>query len=352
MAKKKNAAVAAEKEIEEVLEKEEEAVEEAQEAVAEAEKKVEEEAAEAAEEPKEEAKEAVKTALPADEEETDDRPLASAKSIIITVIAGLVALLAIAFVVLHYVFGWTYVSYKTENGEKITFLGKVDSDDQPVRGRFRYPGGVTGYVNSETGEIEYTNGMVYKGTFVDLQKEGTGTLTITKDGGVDTYVGEFSHDEINGKGTYTYANGDVYEGEFKNGKKDGSGKYTWANGAVYEGEFKEDKKEGEGVFTYVNGAVYDGEWRDDLKNGEGTYTWADGARYTGTYVNDVREGTGKMEWADGSWYEGEFKDNKMNGKGFYSDYQGRTYEGTFEDGAPIRTTENDAEETAAETEAA
>ena len=30
-----------------------------------------------------------------------------------------------------------------------------------------------------------------------------------------------------GKGIYTYKNGDKYEGEFRNGKREGKGEYKW-----------------------------------------------------------------------------------------------------------------------------
>ena len=281
---------------------------------------------------------ALPTAL---EDEEDGKSAASVKSVVITVIAALVAAAALAFAVLHFIFGWTFTKYTTDNGVKITFFGRVDGDGQPLRGRFSYSTGLTGYVNSETGKIEYTNGTVYEGKFTDLQKEGVGVLTITQKDKTEVYEGEFSKDEINGKGTYKYANGDVYEGEFRNGNKEGTGKYTWANGAYYEGSYKANKKDGKGVFHYASGAVYEGDFKDDLKNGEGVYTWPSGDKYTGSYVNEKREGHGRMEWSDGSYYEGEFKDNNMNGQGFYRDAEGRTYEGIFENGTPVRVVDKD-----------
>ena len=69
--------------------------------------------------------------------------------------------------------------------------------------------------------------------------------------------------EREGRGKYTFADGDVYEGEYKNGKKEGRGKFTFASGDVYEGEYKNDKKEGRGKYTFADGRVgHDGMWRD------------------------------------------------------------------------------------------
>ena len=46
---------------------------------------------------------------------------------------------------------------------------------------------------------------------------------------------------VNGKGTFTWANGDQYVGEWKYRKRHGQGTYTYANGAEYIGEFKDGK---------------------------------------------------------------------------------------------------------------
>ena len=39
-----------------------------------------------------------------------------------------------------------------------------------------------------------------------------------------------------------------------------------------------DKKEGRGRYTYADGEVYEGDWKND-KKGRGTYTSADGDVY-------------------------------------------------------------------------
>ena len=36
----------------------------------------------------------------------------------------------------------------------------------------------------------------------------------------------------------------MYEGDFKNGKAEGRGVYTFANGNRYEGDFKNNKRDG------------------------------------------------------------------------------------------------------------
>ena len=48
-------------------------------------------------------------------------------------------------------------------------------------------------------------------------------------------------------------------------KKEGRGKYTFANGDVYDGEWKADKRHGHGELVCVNGNCYKGERSDILK---------------------------------------------------------------------------------------
>ena len=45
----------------------------------------------------------------------------------------------------------------------------------------------------------------------------------------------------NGKGTYTYVNGDKYVGEWKKGLRHGKGTFTGINGVIKKGIWKKDK---------------------------------------------------------------------------------------------------------------
>jgi len=78
-----------------------------------------------------------------------------------------------------------------------------------------------------------------------------------------TYSGECNDSLANGKGT---AKGeDSYVGTFKNGLPDGKGTYTYNNGNVYSGEWSNGLKSGKGKFKYsVNGKTTTlvGFWKD------------------------------------------------------------------------------------------
>ena len=55
----------------------------------------------------------------------------------------------------------------------------------------------------------------------------------------------------------------------------------------YDGEFKDDLPNGRGTFTYPDGETYVGEWKDGQKNGQGTYTLPDGKKLSGEWKDSV-----------------------------------------------------------------
>lgn len=69
---------------------------------------------------------------------------------------------------------------------------------------------------------------------------------------------------------------DTYEGEFKKGYPNGKGTYTWANGNVFTGMFKKGKKEGEGklvIKSTTADSVRTGYWKDDEYIGKEPYLY-------------------------------------------------------------------------------
>lgn len=148
----------------------------------------------------------------------------------------------------------------------------------------------------------------YAGDWKDGVFEGKGTYSWS-DG--DKYTGQWKNDLIEGKGTYVWADGDKYEGDWKYDMFSGQGIYTWASGSKYAGEWKEGVKEGQGTYTWANKDEYVGEWKAGVKDGQGTYTWADGSVYTGEWKYGVREGQGTYKGADGTVYEGLWSNDKF-----------------------------------------
>ena len=89
-----------------------------------------------------------------------------------------------------------------------------------------------------------------------------------------TYNGDCKKGKASGFGKAVGT--DTYEGEFKKGYPNGKGTYTWANGNVFTGVFKKGKKEGEGKLIIKSAAadsVRTGYWKDDEYIGKEPYLY-------------------------------------------------------------------------------
>ena len=163
---------------------------------------------------------------------------------------------------------------------------------------------------------------------------GQGVEEWTNGDQVSRYEGEVREGKAQGRGVYTFANGDRYDGEYRDDKRHGRGVFDWATGDRYEGEFRENRRDGRGVLTTTTGSRYDGEWRDGEQNGVGILTYADGARYAGEWRNGEQNGRGIQIWPDGSRYTGEWRDGARSGRGIQIWPSGNRYEGAWREGRP------------------
>ena len=67
---------------------------------------------------------------------------------------------------------------------------------------------------------------------------------------------------MEGKGVYTFNNGNIYEGEFKNNKQNGKGILVYSEGKCkFEGDFVDGKIDGNGVYWFSNGDRQVGNFR-------------------------------------------------------------------------------------------
>ena len=124
------------------------------------------------------------------------------------------------------------------------------------------------------------------------------------------YQGEMVNGVREGKGTYTFKDGDKYDGDWVRGKKEGQGTYYFSNGAKYEGNWVQSKMEGKGIFYYKNGDKYDGEWKDNKREGNGIYYYSNGSKYEGEWKNDKKEGNGSFTYTKkGIWKDNEYQNN-------------------------------------------
>ena len=54
---------------------------------------------------------------------------------------------------------------------------------------------------------------------------------------------------------------------------DGKGDFTWPNGDFYSGQYINGRRNGLGDMFYGDGDVYRGAWRNGQYHGQGQYQW-------------------------------------------------------------------------------
>ena len=147
----------------------------------------------------------------------------------------------------------------------------------------------------------------YQGEMVNGLREGKGTYSFANG---DKYEGDWKSNKMEGKGVYTYKDGDKYDGEWVGGKKKGQGIYYFSDGKRYEGNWVQSKMEGKGIFYYANGDKYDGEWKNSKREGKGTYYYSNGCKYEGEWKDGKKEGNGTLHIIKkGIWKNNEYQDN-------------------------------------------
>ena len=147
----------------------------------------------------------------------------------------------------------------------------------------------------------------------------------------DVFDGYFLNGVRDGKGTMTYAEqGTKYEGEWKNNLKEGIGKMTFGTEGEYTGHFVAGQRSGEGVYKYLKTKdLYSGSWKNGLKHGKGTFIFFDtkmkivGDWFNGQIIK------GKWIFSNGTYFEGKFENNYPKGEGVWHFANGNTIKGEF-----------------------
>ena len=176
-----------------------------------------------------------------------------------------------------------------------------------------YIGPVLNGLPNGKGKIYYKNNkLYYEGDLKNGIKEGNGKIFFENG---NYYEGQFTNDQITGKGKYYYDNG-YYEGDLVNGNRHGKGKYYFKNGGSYEGDWVNNLKEGYGKKIYEDGKYYIGFWMKNLKHGKGKQFYKDGTLCSDIdFINDKFEGYGRYNYKNGKYYIGQWHNGLKHGKG-------------------------------------
>lgn len=211
-----------------------------------------------------------------------------------------------------------------------------------------YIGNVYDNKPSGYGTLESTE-LTYKGEFQDGQRHGFGTETRANG---QEYIGGWSKDKYEGKGSLTLEDKSVHEGAFVNGKLHGTGSVKTSTFS-YFGQFRQGVYHGQGALQTVSG-TYRGNFYWGVQNGQGTYTWSNGdiftgvwrkgyrcgrgimstpeGTYTGNWLHDVKHGHGRLTSSLTGVYDGQWKGDRRHNQGVQTYLDGTTYSGGWSKG--------------------
>ena len=104
---------------------------------------------------------------------------------------------------------------------------------------------------------------------------------------------------------------------------------------------REEYGEGRGKFTYPNGEKYVGEWKNGKFHGHGTLTLPDELKIVGKYKDGEPNGQVEVSRSDGAKYVGEMNNRQYNGQGEFTMPDGEKFVGEFKDNEPWNGTAYD-----------
>lgn len=204
-----------------------------------------------------------------------------------------------------------------------------------------YAGQWTGGQRTGEGRSYNSSGeLIYSGSYVDGVYSGHGTRYYD-DG---TYVGGFENGLQHGYGELYFSNGVIYRGNFVEDKYNGYGELYWPDGDIYKGSFVENQRTGEGEMLYSDGSKYVGSFLNNYEYGYGEFYSPDGDIFKGNVVETPGTAEGELLWEldgellfrDGCKYVGSFLgssllNDDMRGYGEFYDSDGNLiYSGEWE----------------------
>jgi len=210
------------------------------------------------------------------------------------------------------------------------------------------------------GTLNYANGDLYDGEFLDDMRNGSGTCRFSTVP-ILACTGHWSQDKPveDKEAVVIYRNGDRYFGQIKADWSDTSGSFlskaisshsesqlihfmaerglNASNSTRVSGTpsaLPHIQKHGRGEIHYNSGAKYYGQFVNDSLCGYGVMLFKGEAnleekQYYGNWKDNQQEGFGVIVYKDGTVYEGEWKNGHKNGKGKLTLPNGDRIEGVW-----------------------
>jgi hypothetical protein len=113
-------------------------------------------------------------------------------------------------------------------------------------------------------QLKISDFETYKGSMLDLQPHGLGTLSHHQERVLKYVVsGSWFGTRIEGYAEKTHTEGVWYKGWWRDNKLHGQGSYRWSDGTVYSGYWEDNMRTGLGVMKFSDGFRCEGEWYED-----------------------------------------------------------------------------------------
>ena len=189
--------------------------------------------------------------------------------------------------------------------ELFKYVGEILNNLADGQGMMTYKSGLTNIgefkKGIEDGKViskDAQGNVIYIGERKDGLRHGKGSMYIPHSFPRQSYIGQFSEDEINGYGKYDYGDR-VYEGTFFRGLRHGQGTEVYKDGSTkYSGSWVYGNREGSGKL-YNMGDIYEGSFKDHVEDGYGVYTFRNGDKIMGNYKNGERQGQSTYYYQSG-----------------------------------------------------
>lgn len=230
---------------------------------------------------------------------------------------------------------WTYVREQPYLNR--SFADWMDADKTEPLGV--YTGMAFGRENrpSGYGQLVFTLGGVYEGSFLEGFPKGAGTY-VYRDGTISTGTWDWERSKSRvfqqgyPEGTY------LYDGLSRDGQLQGFGGASFQGFGLYQGEFWHDEISGYGRYTYRNPVCKESlegdSWRVERNQLVGSAPYGP-FRVFVMYLGDTMNGFGISLYPGGEFYVGEFTDHYYWGQGkFYGPGHENWGGGTYIQGKP------------------
>jgi hypothetical protein len=229
-------------------------------------------------------------------------------------------------------------NHVADNGFPFIYIGEYNS---------------VGQRHGPHGEIIWDSGDRYVGTFKNGMRSGQGTFFFQDGKNIDGWFSstmkvslhcQFSRiSALVALYCILFFVGSEYTGDWSENQMHGRGQQKFANGDTYVGQYHKSERSGgpKWKYKFANGDLYVGGWEANRFHGFGRYFYADGSVLEGNFLNGAKHGKFKRQLPTKDLDILRFEDDHLVGKGVrWNAKRTKTWLLEFRNSNPHATTRN------------